>query len=224
MPNNCYHFRVYTFFIFFQRIKFKLGFDRKKIILNYAKSRKVKRILEIGVFNGHFAERLLREAVKASPNEKIHYTGVDLFAEGLTKELHLSEVSLFPNSLLDVKNRLSKINNAHIELIQGYSSDILPLLVGKSFDVIHIDGGHSYGTVKQDWLNSLKLLDKNTAVFFDDFTNRRGIIYGGFGVNNVVNEIDKKTFKIRFSKNRDFFWKPYGLLILRVVLVTLRKY
>jgi len=201
-----------------------MGLDRKRFLLKYAKSRKVYSILEIGVFNGNFTERLLKLVTNNSPQSKIYYLGIDLFAEGLTEEKYVSEISLYPQSLSNIQGKLSKFNNVTIDLIQGDSVNVLPEIPNdKIFDVIHIDGGHSYTTVLQDWLNASKLINHNSAIFFDDYTNSRGVTRGGFGVNEVVDRIDRKIYDVKLSLNRDFFWKNYGLLILRMVKVTLKS-
>jgi hypothetical protein len=209
------------FFDALQRIKYKLGFDRKNFILRYVKNNKCTSILEIGVFNGNFAERLLKAACKSSPDSKINYLGIDLFKEGLTQDRHATEVSLYPNTLPEVQSRLSKLKNTKVELIQGDSTIELPLIAKHlKFDLIHIDGGHSFETVLSDWKNVVELIDSSTVIFFDDYTNHRGITKGGFGVNKVVDRIDSSKFQVKVSKNRDYFWKTYGLLCLKVAMVT----
>ena len=210
-------------FTLLQRIKFKLGIDRKNYLLKFAKSQKISSILEIGVFNGNFAERLLKLVTDNSPGSKIYYLGVDLFAEGFNEEKYVSEISLYPQSLSNIQKKLSKFKNVTVELIQGDSINVLPRIPNsKTFDIIHIDGGHSYNTVLQDWLNVSKSMNHSTAVFFDDYANLRGTTKGGFGVNEVVDHIDSKMYDVKLSLNRDFFWKNYGLLILRMVKVTLK--
>jgi hypothetical protein len=207
-----------------QRVKYKFGIDRKNFILRYVKSHKCTRILEIGVFNGNFAERLLKIASKSSPNSKIHYLGIDLFAEGLTQEKYISEVSLYPKTLLEVQSRLARLSNTQVELIQGDSISVVPLIPKNlKFDVIHIDGGHSFATVQKDWNNISNLMDTRTAVFFDDYSNPRGVTKGGFGVKDVVDRINAEVFKVKLSKNPDYFWKTYGLLSLKIAMVTIRS-
>lgn len=213
------------FFTFIQRVKFKFGMDRKNYLLKYAKSHNIKSILEIGVFNGNFAERLLDTVTSKSPIYKIHYLGVDLFAEAFTDKIYHDEVSLYPQSISDVQYKLSKYTNVIVELVQGDSADILPKISSnKNFDVIHIDGGHSYNTVLQDWLNVSKIMKSDTTVFFDDYSNKRGVTKGGFGINEVIDNIDRELFDVKISLNRDFFWKEYGLLSLRMVAVTLKSH
>ena len=211
-----------TLLILIQTIKYKLNLDRKIYILKYIRRKKPKTILEIGVFNGASAKRMLLNATKYV-NDKIEYTGVDLF-EDLTSEVYKKEISLRAPKKDSVYEDLSKIKNTKISLFKGYSSDLLPLLEGKAkFDLILIDGGHSYKTVKSDFNFAKKLINTNGAIFFDDYVNKQGVINDGFGVNKVVDDINRAKYSVKISKNRDFFPKSYGLLLTRMVKVQLKN-
>ena len=91
------------------------------------------------------------------------------------------------------------------------------------FDLILIDGGHSYKTVKSDFNFAKKLINTNGAIFFDDYVNKQGVINDGFGVNKVVDDINRAEYSVKISKNRDFFAKSYGLLLTRMVKVQLKN-
>ena len=211
-----------TLLILIQRFKYKLNLDRKNYILKYIRRNKPKTILEIGVFNGAFAKRMLINATN-SANGKILYTGVDLF-EDLSSEVYKKEISLWASKKDLVYKDLSKIKNTKISLLKGYSRDLLPLLEGKmKFDLILIDGGHSYETVKTDFYFAKKLVSSNGAIFFDDYVNKQGVINDGYGINKVVHEINRANYSVRISKNRDIFPKSYGLLLTRMVKVQLKN-
>ena len=213
-------FFVKIFLDYFQRFRFKLRIDRKSFVIKHIAKMDVTNILEIGVFNGNFAERMILAAKKNSKNTTINYVGIDLFEQGITQAIYQSEVSLMPLAIENIKFKLSRIEGSSIELIQGNSKDTLPKLIGlKKFDVIVIDGGHSYATVLSDWKNSIQLLKCNGVIFFDDYTNQRGVDLGRFGINDVVESINRDQFKVSISLNSDLFWKSYGLLILRMVKV-----
>jgi predicted O-methyltransferase YrrM len=211
-----------TLLILIQRVKYKLNLDRKNYILKYIRKNKPKTILEIGVFNGAFAKRMLLSATN-SGNESISYTGVDLF-EDLSSEVYKKEISLWASKKDLVHKDLSKIKNTKISLLKGYSSDILPLLDGKiKFDLILIDGGHSYETVNTDFYFARNLVSLNGAIFFDDYVNKQGVIKDGYGINKVVDDVDRVNYSVKISKNRDIFPKSYGLLITRMVKVQLKN-
>ena len=211
-----------TLLILIQRFKYKLNLDRKNYILKYIRRNKPKTILEIGVFNGAFTRRMLLNATN-SANEIVSYTGVDLF-EDLSSEVYKKEISLWASKKDLVYKDLSKIKNTKISLLKGYSRDLLPLLEGKmKFDLILIDGGHSYETVKTDFYFAKKLVSSNGAIFFDDYVNKQGVINDGYGINKVVHEINRANYSVRISKNRDIFPKSYGLLLTRMVKVQLKN-
>lgn len=203
----------------YQAFKFKFGLDRKSIVIKHIKRNDVTAILEIGVFNGNFANRMIAAASKNMCSE-IVYVGVDLFAEGFNSEIYHSEVSLQPLERNVILDRLSRFENVKVELLAGNSREILPNIDGNSkFDLIIVDGGHSYETVKQDWENVQKLVSDHGTVFFDDYANSLGVQLGGFGVNCVVDEIDLNKFEVSISNKTDYFVKSYGLLKLKLAKV-----
>lgn len=85
---------------FVQKLRFKFGLDRKPHILKHIRKYACVNILEIVVFNGNFAYRMLSTAKKKSPDLQIIYVGVDLFEANFSTEIALSEVSLTPKNKL----------------------------------------------------------------------------------------------------------------------------
>jgi hypothetical protein len=124
-------FFIKIFFDYFQRFKFKLKIDQKSFVIKYLNKIQVTNILEIGVFNGNFAERMILAAKKNSNSKMVNYVGVDLFEQGLTQALYQLEVSLVPLAIKDIINKLSWIENTSIEFIQGDSKETLPKLIGQ---------------------------------------------------------------------------------------------
>lgn len=55
----------------------------------------------------------------------------------------------------------------HMTLMEGKSSDVLPTLGGKQFDLVYIDGDHTYEGVKRDWELCKGLASR--FVLFDDY-------------------------------------------------------
>lgn len=203
----------------YQVIRFKINRDRKSVIIKYVKKNQPIKILEIGVHTGGFAIRMLSQLSKNSL-VKASYTGIDLFAELQTINNHTAEISMWPDSKKNVlKNIRNAVPNAKINLIQTNSYDYL-IKDNNKYDLIFIDGGHSYKTVKSDWELSSKLLNNNGVIFFDDFTSKNGASKSGFGIRKVIEEIDKSTWKIKIFNNPDFFQKNWGILALKIVKVN----
>jgi predicted O-methyltransferase YrrM len=78
-----------------------------------------------------------------------------MLASGLTYELFMHNISYLPKGVL-------------VQPLRGRSQDILPLLRERSFDLIYIDGDHSYGAVRHDIEAALPLLKPGGILCGDD--------------------------------------------------------
>jgi len=192
----------------FQKVKLKFGLDRKRFVINHIRNNSISNIIEIGVFNGNFAERMIGSCHLNGKNNKIYYYGIDLFSEMFDFSKYRSEVSLYPLSKIEVLSKLEKIGNVAVHLIQGVSNSILPKLTNlPKMDLIQIDRGNSFKTVNQDWLIVEQLMSNKTVTFFDDYTNKKGEVLGKFGINKVKRSINRSKNNIYISKRKDFFGK-----------------
>ena len=107
--------------------------------------RQPARYLEIGVFGGG-TTKWLREQVPG-----LVTVGVDLF-----EDLHvISNTHISGNY---TKDMVQKFLGPDAQLIKGDSQQVLPMLRGHQFDVIFIDGNHTYEATKSDFLASIPLL------------------------------------------------------------------
>ena len=52
---------------------------------------------------------------------------------------------------------------------KGYSDCVLPLLQEKSFDMVYIDGDHSYSAIKKDLSNAARIIPDGGIIAGDDF-------------------------------------------------------
>ena len=109
------------------------------------------RYLEIGVFGGG-TMRWLKNVIPG-----IQCTGVDLF-ESFTLSADNTHVS-GNYTMQDVQSFVGQ----DARLIMGDSSIVLPTL-GEEFDVIFIDGNHSYTATRTDLENSVRLLAKGGVI------------------------------------------------------------
>jgi hypothetical protein len=119
-------------------------------ILHNINNQNIINILEIG-FNAGFSSLLM---LYSNPN--VHITCVDICDHKYTIPCYNWIYEKF-------KNRIT--------FIKGNSEEVLPDLVNKNkkYDLIHIDGGHSYKTFFHDVQNSIKLLNKESLVIIDDY-------------------------------------------------------
>lgn len=144
----------------------KLNARRYLTLLDYIRGNQCGRMLEIGVWRGDTSELL----VLNSRNKQLEYHGIDVF-EGTSGELLAKEVSLKADSLADVRSRLEKVSRS-VHLHKGLSGEVFGALAAQKtgFDMIWIDGGHSYQTVREDFRSYRQLLNEGGIIFFDDYT------------------------------------------------------
>lgn len=125
-------------------------------------------------------------------NEKVHYTGFDLF-EDATPETNAAELNAKRNwSLHDVWQKLNAFRQANpgftFELVKGNTR--VTLRGSLCADFVYIDGGHSVETIRNDY-EATKLCP---VVVFDDYyrpdADGRCCDLTKFGANAIVDEID----------------------------------
>jgi len=83
---------------------------------------------------------------------------------------------------------LQKNTNTKIVFFDGTSRKFFDEHPDEKFDIIFIDGDHSYDGVKFDFINSEKLLKKDGYLVFHDIASHQCS-----GVNNLWNEIKKQN-------------------------------
>lgn len=131
--------------------------------------------MEIGVADGENARTMVEVAIRNLSPKKVEYYGFDLF-EG--------------NKIDKVRRKLRE-TGCQFKLFKGDSIETLPPIrkTLPKMDLIFIDGGHSYMTVKSDWENSRILMHDKTAVFFHN--------YDFSGVRRVVDNISREEYHVK---------------------------
>ena len=189
-----------------------------QIFIDLVKERKPQNFLEIGVFTGVTARNIC-ELLSLINNGKFYYLGIDLFEdfedaistevvpEFLIKKQNFSNPlkSLVYNFLLREKlNSLESVSKflkkfgKNIELKKGNSLDILKKIDLKIFDMIFVDGGHSYETVKFELNIILKNVNDNCLVICDDYIHAEAI-----GVKKAVDEsVREELYNFKVVANR----------------------
>ncbi len=140
-----------------------------------AKASKMYRLLEIGVYDGNNAVKMIKHA-KSRGRSIVGYWGVDLF-EDLTPEKSREEMSKIklPPNIMEVRRRIGQ-TNAIATVIIGDSSRIIEEEAGgrmPHMDVIFVDGGHSLETICSDWMAIQELVHDKTHIVLDDYYRNR---------------------------------------------------
>lgn len=120
-----------------------------------------KSIVEVGVWNGHNAIRMIRQAQKY--HKDIVYTGYDLFEEA-TPETDVTELNVKPHhTVQDVGNLIVQNTGIAIDLVRGNTRQTLT--PHTKADFVFIDGGHSVETIESDYMK----LRQSRVVVLDDY-------------------------------------------------------
>lgn len=173
-----------------------------------------KTILEIGVFDGENAVRMLNFV-----HSDVEYYGFDLF-ENLDAEKFKEEIAIQPLSMAEIKKKLEERTHAKVSLYKENTNDLDPAFFSlfPKMDLIFIDGGHSTQTQRHDWLLMKNLMHKKTVVVVDDYWN-----IPNSGSNILVQEIDPEEFSVEILPAKDFYPKKGGgLLVTQCLRITRR--
>lgn len=167
--------------------------------------------LEIGVYYGGTIFHVLNYLKQSKKN--FYCCGVDLFEdlaqqnenyikrfqEGIDTQTHvvfrhgyeIEPFKLNGSVMNDLKEKLNinGFSDNDFSLFKGQSDDVLPKL-DKIFDVIFIDGNHSYIQVKEDYENCFKYLSKiGTYFIFHNATEAEVEIYKDGGPYKLCEEL-----------------------------------
>jgi len=134
--------------------------------------------MEIGVWNGDNARRMVEVAIQNFSPEEVEYYGFDFFFGSLFQQ---------------VKQKLEK-TKCKFKLFEGDTLDTLPKAVKTlpKMDLIFIDGGKSFTEAKSDWENSKTLMHDETAVFVHN--------YEVSGVQRMITSIPQDNYQVKIIR------------------------
>jgi predicted O-methyltransferase YrrM len=132
-------------------------------------------VLEIGSWVGASALSWA-QGLRSHNNAKGTITCVDAWQPFFNRETHQNEVYVKMEQALSTEaayqlfsHNISTLPDSIIcQHLRGQSDNILPLLRKEAFDVVFIDGDHSYTPVKKDIKNSLDLVKEGGIICGDD--------------------------------------------------------
>lgn len=155
--------------------------------------------IELGAWKGKSTSFIVTEIVNR--NRKLNFVTIDTF-EGITEDSTEVEKNIYSeytlNEIYDVYLKNTNHLSEFYRTIKSDSSLASSLFVDNSIDVIFIDAGHSYESVKKDidlWLPKMK----NVSIL-------AGHDYGWDGVNKAVNEkfspykVENNCWFVKISK------------------------
>ena len=136
--------------------------SRFQQLYDYIEREKPKVVLELGTWNGQSAKHMFSLGIEK-------YIGFDVWDEG-TEELDEIENNVKKHATKEGVAKL--LDGKDVELIQGntrrtfseYVKDKTPFV-----DLVIIDGGHSYSTIKSDFLGAIRIANTDGSIFLDDY-------------------------------------------------------
>jgi predicted O-methyltransferase YrrM len=175
-----------------------------------------RRIVEIGTYHAAAALLMLRRAHRYHPD--IDYWGFDLFEEATPEVLEREAASPNPPPPIEVAHQRLEQFGPSIHLVQGDSTVTVPQTRVPPADLIFIDGGHSYETVRSDWESVQRFVHDRTVVIFDDYTNQYGVEHG-YGIKRLIDELDRERWEVRLLPPIDRYRGADGVLESQFAMV-----
>lgn len=134
--------------------------SRYDALLELIDEHKPKSIVEIGVWNGFNAIRMIKRALRY--NTDVTYTGYDLF-EDATEETDKREFNVKGHNRMNAVAAYIKAEaSVKPTLIKGDTNETLKPTVA---DFVFLDGGHSVATIKHDY----EMVATSKVVVLDDY-------------------------------------------------------
>lgn len=164
---------------------YRANYERGLLVSQLIKSYKIESMLEIGFGRGYSTFCAAKTFCELGIRGKI------ITVDPSFDKSHLNMLQkVFPKEWFDC-----------IEFRPGKSSDVLPTINTK-FDLIYIDGDHSYEATKHDW-EATK--DKwNKCMLFDDY-HLPSKVDPGIQCRDLIDTIDDNTKELIIMDRRIFF-------------------
>jgi|TARA_B110001452_G_scaffold242062_1_gene224605 predicted O-methyltransferase YrrM len=202
-----------TFKYYFRKSSFKKDIESANILLDQIKTYKPKNFLEVGVFQG-VTSRNVCEKLYEINRENFSFHGIDIF-EDTNSNIDNKEMTTKHNKLSNplkhllfniiLKKDLFSIDSIYkflnkfednVHLYKGFSDTELPKVDMTKIDMVFLDGGHSYDTVKNDLSLIIKGIKKGKIIICDDYNQV------SYGVKKAVDELINQVYEIKELNKR----------------------
>ena len=198
---------------YFRKSSLKKDINSANILLNQIEIYKPKNFIEVGVFQG-VTSRNICEKLYEINKENFLFHGIDIF-EDTNINIDNKEMTIKHNKISNpfkhlifniiLKKNLFSIDSIYsflkkfknnVQLYKGFSETELPKIDMSKIDMVFLDGGHSYETVRSDLSLILKGIKKNKIIICDDYDQVN------YGVKRAVDEILKQVTEIKQLNKR----------------------
>ena len=198
---------------YFRKSSFKKDINSANILLSQIELHRPKNFIEVGVFQGVTSKNVCEKLYKINKGD-FTFHGIDIFEdtteiidnqEMTTKHNRISnpfkhlifniilKKNLFPKeSIYDFLKKFKK----NVRLYKGFSDTELLKINMSQIDMVFLDGGHSYETVKSDISLILKGIKKGKIIICDDYDQ------SNYGVKKAVDEFKSQVYEIKELNKR----------------------
>tara|TARA_B110000046_G_scaffold153940_1_gene163656 strand:- start:793 stop:1422 length:630 start_codon:yes stop_codon:yes gene_type:complete len=198
---------------YLRKSSFKKDIDSANILLNQIDLHKPKNFIEVGVFQGVTSKNVCEKLYEINKDD-FTFHGIDIFEDSndkidnqemTTKHNKISnpfkhlifniiqKKNLF--SLKSIYSFLKKFEK-NVRLYKGFSDTELLKINMSNIDMVFLDGGHSYETVKNDISIILNGIKKNKIIICDDYDQIN------YGVKKAVDEFKNHVTEIKELNKR----------------------
>lgn len=164
---------------------YRSNYERGILVYHLIRKFNVRSVLEIGFGRGYVSFCAAKAFLDSGIDGKI--TSID---PTLDKNFLEQLMQVLPKQLFN-----------YLDLCQGTSGDVIPKLTDGSYDLVYIDGDHSYEGTKLDW--ELTKDKWNMFMLFDDYhlptKNDPGI-----QCSKLIDEIDDDSKELIMTDRRIF--------------------
>ena len=198
---------------YFRKSSLKKDINSANILLDQIEIYKPKNFIEVGVFQG-VTSRNVCEKLYEIHKENFLFHGIDIF-EDTNINIDNKEMTIKHNkisnpfkhlifniilrknlfSIDSIYSFLKKFKN-NVRLYKGFSETELPKIDMSKIDMVFLDGGHSYETVRSDLSLILKGIKKNKIIICDDYDQV------DYGVKKAVDELLNQVTEIKQLNKR----------------------
>ena len=198
---------------YFRKSSLKKDINSANILLDQIEIYKPKNFIEVGVFQG-VTSRNICEKLYEINKENFLFHGIDIF-EDTNINIDNKEMTIKHNKISNpfkhlifniiLKKNLFSIDSIYsflkkfknnVQLYKGFSETELPKIDMSKIDMVFLDGGHSYETVRSDLSLILKGIKKDKIIICDDYDQV------DYGVKRAVDEILKQVTEIKQLNKR----------------------
>tara|TARA_B110000902_G_C14051182_1_gene491762 strand:- start:48 stop:677 length:630 start_codon:yes stop_codon:yes gene_type:complete len=198
---------------YFRKSSLKKDINSANILLDQIEIYKPKNFIEVGVFQG-VTSRNICEKLYEINKENFLFHGIDIF-EDTNINIDNKEMTIKHNKISNpfkhlifniiLKKNLFSIDSIYsflkkfknnVQLYKGFSETELPKIDMSKIDMVFLDGGHSYETVRSDLSLILKGIKKNKIIICDDYDQV------DYGVKKAVDELLNQVTEIKQLNKR----------------------